>query len=104
MRTASRSTYVRDSSKFRRGSDIRSGLPEGEESEMKNLIEKLKNDIKEIEEYIYGYRKEIEDILKEKDTIDVVENKDEVKSDIKIHSVTVIEQENNDEELRKYLK
>ena len=65
LRTASRNKYVRDSSKFRKGSDIRSELPEGEESEMKNVIEKLKNDIKQIE-----------DILKEKDTIDVVEKED----------------------------
>ena len=40
----------------------------------------------------------------DKDEIDLEEKENEVKSDNKIHSVTVIEQESDEGELRKYLK
>ena len=45
FRTASRNTYVRNSSKFRRGTDIRNELPEGQKIEMKE-VEKIEKELK----------------------------------------------------------
>ena len=77
LRTASRNNYVRDNSKFRRGSNIRSGLlpggkftgprnnskqggripsktPERQKSELFKKVETLEKDIKEIKEALKG--------------------------------------------------
>ena len=46
----------------------------------------------------------LEMVEKWEENKDEIEKENEVKSDNEIHSVTVIEQENDEEELRKYLK